>query len=209
MPDTPRTWAWPPEPALGAHLAGHAGDLVGERRQLVDHRVHRRLQLQDLAPGVHGDLLRQVAARHRRGDLGDVAHLAGQVRRQLVDVLGEVAPGAGDALAPRPARPACPRADLAGHPGDLVGERRQLIDHRVHRRLQLQDLAPGIDGDLLRQVAPRHRRGHLRDVAHLRRSGCRQLVHVLGEVAPGAGDALHLGLAAQLARRCRPRGPPG
>ena len=69
------------ELALGAHLAGHARDLVGERRELVDHRVERVLQLEDLAAGVDGDLLGQVAVGHRRGDLGDVAHLVGQVRR--------------------------------------------------------------------------------------------------------------------------------
>ena len=51
-------------------------------------------------------------------------------------------------------------ADLAGHPGDLVGERRQLVDHRVDGVLQLQDLALGVDRDLLRQVALRHGGGH-------------------------------------------------
>ena len=40
---------------------------------------------------------------------GDVAHLVGEVAGQQVDVVGEVLPGAGDALARRPARRACPR----------------------------------------------------------------------------------------------------
>ena len=37
------------ELALGADLAGDAGYLVGERRELVDHRVDGLLELGDLA----------------------------------------------------------------------------------------------------------------------------------------------------------------
>ena len=40
-------------------------------------------------------------------------------------------------------------ADLPGDPGDLVGERAELVDHPVDRLLQLGDLAPGVDRDLL------------------------------------------------------------
>src|SRR5581483_8056640 len=52
------------ELAVGANLAGHAGDFAGEGVELVHHGVDGRLQLQDLALDVHRDLLRQVA----RGD---------------------------------------------------------------------------------------------------------------------------------------------
>jgi hypothetical protein len=82
------------ELALGADLAGHAGDLVGEARELVDHRVERVLELLDLAARVDRDLLRQVAAGDRRGHVGDVADLVGQVRGHEVDVVGQAAPGA-------------------------------------------------------------------------------------------------------------------
>ena len=54
------------ELALDADLARHAGDLGAEGRQLVDHRVDGVLQLQHLAGDVDRDLLRQVAAGHRR-----------------------------------------------------------------------------------------------------------------------------------------------
>src|SRR5207244_779125 len=80
------------EATLGADLPGDPGDLVGEAPELVDHRVDGLLQLGDLAPGLHVDLLRQVALGHGGGDLGDVADLAGEVGRQLVDVVGEVLP---------------------------------------------------------------------------------------------------------------------
>src|SRR3712207_8616802 len=45
-----------------------------------------------------GDLLRQVALRDRRGHLGDVADLRGEVGAHVVDVVGEVAPHPGHAL---------------------------------------------------------------------------------------------------------------
>src|SRR5690606_30302507 len=86
------------EAALGADLAGDAGDLVGEGGELVDHRVDGVLQFQDLAARVHGDLLRQVALRHGGRHQRDVAHLAGQVARHEVHRVGEVPPGALDAL---------------------------------------------------------------------------------------------------------------
>ena len=73
--------AWPPSLPFGADLARDAGDLGGERAELVDHRVDRVLELEDLALGVDGDLLRQVAVGDGGRDLGDVAHLAGEVRR--------------------------------------------------------------------------------------------------------------------------------
>src|SRR5256885_6652283 len=155
------------EPALGADLTGYPGHLVGEGRQLVDHGVDGGLQLQDLAAGVHVDLLAQVAVGYRRGDLGDVADLAGQVAGHEVDVVGQVLPHPGHVTGVRlPAEPAL-TADLAGHAGHLVGEGRQLVDHGVHRLLQLQDLAAGVDGHLLAQVAVGYRRGDLGDVADL------------------------------------------
>jgi hypothetical protein len=67
------------ELALGADLAGDAGHLGGEAVELVDHRVDRDLQLEDLAAHVDGDLLAQVAVGDGGRDVGDVADLAGQV----------------------------------------------------------------------------------------------------------------------------------
>src|SRR5262249_56871925 len=58
------------QPAVRADFAGDTGDLVGEGRELVDQRVDGVLQLQDLALRVGGDLLRQVALRDGRRDLG-------------------------------------------------------------------------------------------------------------------------------------------
>jgi hypothetical protein len=78
VPATPGHRRLAAELALGAHLAGDARHLGGERVQLVHHGVRGVLELQDLALHVHGDLAGEVAAGHGRGHLGDVAHLRGQ-----------------------------------------------------------------------------------------------------------------------------------
>src|SRR5581483_5776769 len=187
----------------------HPGDLVGEAPELVDHRVDGLLQLGHLAPGLHGDLLRQVALGHGGGDLGDVADLAGQVGGQLVDVVGQVLPRAEHARHLGLAAQAAFRADLAGHPGDLVGEAPELVDHRVDGVLQLGHLAPGVDGDLLRQVALGHGGGDLGDVADLARQVAGQLVDVVGQGLPRARHARHVGLAAELAVGADLAGYPG
>ena len=161
------------QPPFGADLARHARHFRGERAQLVDHRVDGVLQLQDLALDVHRDLLGQVALRHGLGHVGDVAHLGREVAGHRVHGVGQVLPGARHALHVGLAAQLAFGADLARHARHFRGERRQLVDHRVDGVLQLGDLALHVDGDLLRQVAGRHGRRHVGDVAHLATSGCR------------------------------------
>ena len=185
------------EPSLGADLARDARHLGREGAQLLDHGVERLLEQQDLAAHVDGDLLRQVAAGDRGRDLGDVAHLGGQVRGHEVDVVGQVLPGAGDARHLRLAAELAFGADLARHARHLAGEGVELIDHGVDGVLQLEDLALHVDGDLARQVAARHGRRHLGDVAHLAGQVAGHGVDDVGQVLPGAGDARHLRLAAE------------
>ncbi|GAA3068007.1 hypothetical protein GCM10020254_09680 [Streptomyces goshikiensis] len=185
------------EPALGADLTRDAGDLVGERGQRVDHRVDDPGQRGDLALRLHHDLLRQVAAGDGGGHLGDRAHLAGQVGGHHVDVVGEVLPGPGDAPDRGLATQVALGADLPGDAGDLVGERGELVDHRVDGLLQLQDLSPGVHSDLLRQVALRHGGGDLGDRADLGRQVVGHDVDRFRQVLPGAGDTLDVGLAAE------------
>ena len=123
VPATPRTSAWPPSLPFGADLARHARDLGGERVELIGHRVDDVLDLQDLALRLDRDLLRQVAVRDRGRHLRDVAQLHGQVAGQLVDVVGEVLPRAGDAFDLGLAAELAFGADLFRDARDLRGER--------------------------------------------------------------------------------------
>ena len=148
---------------------------------------------------VDGDLLRQVAVGHGGGHVGDVAHLAGQVAGHEIHAVGEVLPRAGHALHVGLAAELAFGADFAGHAGHFRGERAELIDHRVDGVLQLEDFALHVDGDLLRQVAVGHGRGHVGDVAHLAGEVAGHEVHAVGQVLPRAGHAAHVGLAAELA----------
>src|SRR3989449_1774517 len=187
------------ELALGADLAGDAGHLAGEGVELVDHRVDRVLQLEDLAADVDGDLLAEVASRHGRRDVGDVADLAGQVAGELVDRVGQVLPRPADAADVGLAAELALGADLAGDAGHLAGEGVELVDHRVDRVLQLEDLAADVDGDLLAEVASRHGRRDVGDVADLAGQVAGHRVDRVGQVLPRPADAADVGLAAELA----------
>ena len=117
------------------------GVAVGGEPQVVDHRVDVVFELGHLAARVDLDRARQVALGHRGRDLGDGAHLRGQVGGQQVDVAGEVLPRAGGAghvgLAAEPALD----ADLARHGGHLVGEGRERVGHVVDGLGERRDLA--------------------------------------------------------------------
>ena len=185
--------------AVGADLARDARHFAGKGVELVDHGVERFLQLKDLAGHVHRDLLRQVAARDRGCDVGDVADLRGQVRGHEVDVVGEVLPGAGHTRHLGLAAELAFGADLARDARHFRGERVELVHHGVDGVFQLQDLAADVHRDLARQVAARHGGGDIGDVAHLCGQVAAHRVDAVGEVLPGAGDAGHDRLAAELA----------
>src|SRR5205085_2211327 len=81
----------------GSGRASDARHCRGERAELIDHRVDGVLQLQNLATDVDGDLLGEIAVGNRDGHFRDVPDLRRQVAGHLVDVVGQVLPGAGDA----------------------------------------------------------------------------------------------------------------
>src|SRR6185436_2205662 len=147
---------------------------------------------------VDGDLLREVAGGHGDRHFGDVPDLRRQVAGHLVDVVGEVLPGAGDAGDDRLAAKLAVGPHFPGDAAHFRGKGVQLVDHRIDGVLQLEDLALDVDGDLARQVAARHRGRDLGDVAHLAGQIGRHEVDVVGQVLPGAGNAGDDRLAAQL-----------
>jgi hypothetical protein len=133
---------------FGADFARHACHLAGEGVELVHHGVDGVLQLEDLAAHIDGDLARQVAARHRRRHLRDIAHLVGEVAAHCVDGVRQVFPGAGNTRHQRLAAQLAFGADFARHACHFRGEGTQLIDHRIDGFLELQDLAAHVDRDL-------------------------------------------------------------
>ena len=189
------------ELAFGAHFARHARDFRGEAVQLIDHRVDGVFQRQDFALHVHGNLAAQIAARDRRRDFGDVAHLAGEIGAHRVHGIGEILPGAGHPGHRRLPAELAFRADFARHARDFRGEAVELIDHGIDRLLQLENLALHIHGDFAGKIAARHRRGHRRDVADLAGQIRGHRVHGVGEILPGAGHSGHHRLSAEPAFR--------
>src|SRR6266850_634334 len=132
VPATPNTCAWPPSlPSVPTSRAAH----------------------------VDRDLAREVAPGNRGRDFRDVPHLRGEIARHRVHAVGEVLPGAGHARHEGLAAEPAVGADLARDASHFRRERAQLLDHRVERFLELQDLAAHVDRDLRRQVTARDRRG--------------------------------------------------
>ena len=197
------------EVALALKHAAEAGEvglepiLLGVLERLLlqvrDHLVDRVLERGHLARRLDGDRAREVALGHGGRHFGDRAHLVGQVRRELVHVVGEVAPQAGGARHARLAAELAFDADLAGHVGHLVAEGRQRVDHEVDRVGERGDFALGVDGQLALEIALRDGGHDLGDAAHLVGEVGRHQVDVVGEVLPRAADARHLRLAAELA----------
>ena len=81
---------------------------AAKRVELIHHGVDGFFELQNLATHIDGDLFRQVAVGDGDRDIGDVAHLGGQIAGHRVDVVGQILPGAGDSRT-APDRQACLR----------------------------------------------------------------------------------------------------
>src|SRR5262249_27729697 len=180
-----------PELAVGADLAGDAGDLRGEGAELVDHRVDGFLGLQDLAAYVDRDLLGEVAVVAGDGHFGDVADLVGQVVRHRVYALGQVLPYAGHLGHLGLAAELALGADLARHPRHLRGEHAELLDHGVDDGGRLQKFAAqwaAVDVELhgLQQIALRDRGDRARDLARRPQQIVDQGVDRVLHVGPGA-----------------------
>ena len=93
------------------------------------------------------------------------------------------------------------RADFARHARHFRSERVELVHHRIDGVLQLQNFAADIHRDLAGQIAVGHGRRHFRDVTNLSGEVRRHEVHRIRQILPGARNALHLRLSAELAFR--------
>src|SRR5690606_3460780 len=137
------------------------------------------------------------AIRDGGGDESDVPDLGREVAGHEVDVVREVLPRPPDIRHLRLTAQDSLRSDLPRDSRDFAGEHSEPVDHRVDDFLDLQDLAPGLDGDLPRQVAIGDGGRHTGYVAQLHGEVARHGVDVVGQVGPDAGHPLDLRLPAQ------------
>src|SRR5262249_34422278 len=153
----------------------------------------------DFALRFHGEILFEVAVCDCGDDFHDAAYLLCEICGHYVHGVGEVLPGTGDARHPGlPAKQAF-GADVACDTPHFRGKGVELVDHRIDRVLQFENFALYVDGNLARQVATRHGGGHFGNITDLCGEVCRQQVHVVGQVLPGAGHTRHIGLTAEAA----------
>ena len=132
VPATPAHLGLSAQLALGADLAGHPGDLRGERAELVDHGVDGAADPQERPPqrpavDRRGHLLGQVPLGDGADDAGHLQRRFDQVADQRIDGMDAVGPPAGGApqrqalidLAFLPDRDADP-VELGGRLGELL-----------------------------------------------------------------------------------------
>src|SRR5262249_8121261 len=134
-----------------------------------------------------------------RCDFGDVAHLAGEVRRHQVDVVGQILPCAADIGHLRLAAELAFRADFAGHARDFGREGVELVHHGVNGVLEFENFALHVARDVAVKGPAGDGGGDFGDVADLTGEVGGHEVDVVGEVLPSAGHAGYAGLAAELA----------
>ena len=110
----------------------------------------------------------QALVLDQRGDLRDVTYLSGEVRRHRVHRVRQILPGTGYAAYLRLATEFAFGTDLACDARDLRSERVELIDHRVDRIFQLENLTANIDRNLTGKVTVGDGGSDFGDVTDLR-----------------------------------------
>src|SRR6185436_2971602 len=167
--------------------------------QLIDHRVDGVFELQDFTLDVDGDLFRQIAVSDRNRNVGNIAHLGGEIAGHHVDALGEVLPNTAHVTDLSLAAELAFGADFTSDAGDFGGKGIELVDHRVDRFFQLKDLATHVDGDFFRQVTVGHGDGDVGNIAYLGSEIAGHDIDALGQVFPNPAHVTDLSLAAELA----------
>src|SRR5581483_6090345 len=124
------------ELALGTHLTGHPGHLVGERGELVHHGVDRAPDPQELtaqrpALDLVGHLLRQVTLGDRHDDPGDLGGRPAEVVDQTVDRAYPLGPRALEVLLVDPLGHPALAADYPADPQQLAVAALQQVDDLV------------------------------------------------------------------------------
>ncbi len=193
MPETPSTRAWPPSlPSVPTSRATRVTSDANERSwSTIVLIVFLSSRISPLTSTViffdRSPLATAVVTSAM------LRTCAGQVAGHRVDAVGQVLPGAGDALHLGLAAELAFGADLARDARHLGGERAELIDHRVDRlggaqELALQRLAVDLERHRLRKVALRHRADDARGLARRVDQVVDQRVDRIDRIAPEPGD---------------------
>ncbi|EHM26515.1 hypothetical protein SPW_5086 [Streptomyces sp. W007] len=166
-PGHPAHLRLPAELALGTHLDGDPGHLLGEHRQLVDQVVDRTGDLQELAAQRPDRLVRrvrpqlhpllQITVGDRRQD---PAHFGDRSREIVDELVGGVDRGGPGTLAGarlQPLRELPLPADHAPHTGQLTGEVEITVRDLVEDRRDLRHHAVAGDGEPPTEVSVAHR----------------------------------------------------
>src|SRR5262249_47428047 len=148
---------------------------------------------------VYRDFTGEVAFCDGGCHFSDVTNLVGEVARHRVDGLGEISPCSGDVFHHRLTAELAFGSDLTRDAGGFGGERAELVHPGVDGIFELQDFAADVYCDFAGQVAVGDGGCYSRDVTNLVGEVARHRVDRVGQIFPGAGDAAHVGLAAELA----------
>src|SRR5712671_6089816 len=172
---------------------------LGRFAQIGNHRIDVVFQISHFAACLDLDGTREVTLGHRCCYLRDRSNLAGEVRSKQVDVSSQVPPGAGCAWDVCLSTETAFDADFTRDVRHLISKRREGIGHIVDGVGKGGDFALRLHGEALVKITIGHRGHHLDDPADLVGQVGGHEIDVVGEVLPGAGDAGHHGLAAELA----------
>src|SRR5207237_9344913 len=91
-----RHFCLPAQLTLSSYFARNTGYFRRKRAELINHRVDRILELENLSTRVSRDFPRQISARNRCGNVSDVSHLTSEIARHEIHVVGEIFPRSTD-----------------------------------------------------------------------------------------------------------------
>ena len=165
--------------AGSAHFTCYPCHFGGKAIELIHHGVNGAFQLENFAFYIHGDFFRQVTLGDCGGDLGNIAHLSGQVRRHRIYVVSQTLPCPGHTGHLRLSTQPAVGADFARYPCHFRGKAVELIHHGINGAFQFENFAFHIHGNFFRQITFGHRSGDLGDIAHLSSEIRRHRIHVV------------------------------
>ena len=189
----------PTQPAVGSYFARHARHFRGKAIELIHHGVNGAFQFENFAFHIYRYFFRQITLGDSGGDLGNIAHLSGQVRCHRIHVIGQIFPGSGYPRHLRLPAQLALGAHFARHARHFGGKAVELIHHGVDGAFQLQNFALHAYRNFLGQIALGYGGSYFGNIAHLTSQIRRHQVDVVRQVFPRSRYARHLRLTTESA----------